>query len=110
MPIRLISRSQVADLLPMSKAIELMRDGFQALADGRAEMPPRQQVLTKNGNMLMKPALLPGEGLCVKLALSYPGNPARGLPFIHWIKQKIGIQTQFQRLPRFAKRGIVRKQ
>lgn len=80
MSIRLISRQQVTELLPMSTAIKLMRKGFQALAEGRVGLPAHQRVLTDKGDMMIKPARLPGEGLTIKLALTYPDNPSRGLP------------------------------
>lgn len=82
MPIRLITRRQVAELLPMSKAIELMREGFLRLAEGRAVMPLRQRVATDHGDMLLKPARLPGETLCVKLVMTYPDNRTLGLPSV----------------------------
>jgi ornithine cyclodeaminase/alanine dehydrogenase-like protein (mu-crystallin family) len=74
MSIRLITRAQIAELLPMGKAIELMKHAFAAHATGRVE--------TTGGDMLLKPAYLPGEGFCVKLVLTYPGNQALGLPVV----------------------------
>lgn len=82
MSIRLISRAEVAELLPMGKAITLMGRAFAAHAAGRLVMPPRQRVETAGGDMLLKPAYLPGEGFCVKLVLTYPGNRAKGLPVV----------------------------
>ena len=82
MSIRLITRAQIIQLLPMRRAIELMRDGFRALAEERVMMPPRQRIVTADGDMLLKPACLPGEGLCVKLVMTYPGNPKKGLPLV----------------------------
>ena len=81
MSIRLITRPQIADLLPMSHAIELMRNGFRDLAEGRVVMPPRQRILTDDGDMLLKPALLPGEGLYVKLALTTPATRPAACPW-----------------------------
>jgi alanine dehydrogenase len=82
MSIRLISRAEITQLLPMRKAIELMREGFGSLAGNRVLMPPRQRLVTADGDMLLKPACLPGEGLCVKLVMTYPGNPEKGLPLV----------------------------
>lgn len=82
MSIRLITRSQITQLLPMHKAIELMREGFSALAEDRVMMPPRQRIVTADGDMLLKPACLPGKGLCVKLVMTYPDNPKNGLPLV----------------------------
>ncbi|MGD9419738.1 MAG: ornithine cyclodeaminase family protein [Verrucomicrobiota bacterium JB025] len=82
MSIRLIARREISKLLPMAKAIELMREGVLGLAEGRFEQPVRQRVLTDKGDLLVKPARLPGEGLCMKLALTYPKNPSLGLPLV----------------------------
>ncbi len=82
MSIRLITRPQITQLLPMGKAIELMREGFRALAEDRVMMPPRQRIITADGDMLLKPACLPGEGLCVKLVMTYPDNPKNGMPLV----------------------------
>lgn len=80
--LRLITGRQVAELLRMERAIELMREGFAALAEGRAEMPPRQRVETAGGDMLVKLCRLAGRGVVVKLVTTCRGNPARGLPLV----------------------------
>lgn len=82
MSTRLITRPQVAELLPMGQAIELMRRGFAALGTSEVVMPRRQRLETAEGDILLKPAYLRGQGLSVKLVLTYPGNPARGLPLV----------------------------
>jgi ornithine cyclodeaminase/alanine dehydrogenase-like protein (mu-crystallin family) len=82
MSVRLISRTQITEILSMGKAIELMGHAFAAHAAGQVLMPPRQRVETAEGDMLLKPAYLPGEGFCVKLVMTYPGNQARGLPVV----------------------------
>lgn len=85
MPLRLITGRQVAGLLPMERAIGLMRDAFAALAAGRVEMPPRQRVGTRNGDLLVKPCRLAERGLVVKLVTTCAGNPARGLPLVQGV-------------------------
>lgn len=82
MSIRVITGSQVAELLPMDHAIELMRSGFQAHAEGRTAMPHRQRVKTNGGDILLKPCWLPGSGMSVKLVTTCPGNPSQGLPLV----------------------------
>jgi ornithine cyclodeaminase/alanine dehydrogenase-like protein (mu-crystallin family) len=82
MLLRVITGRQVTELLPMQRAIELMRSGFEALAEGRTEMPQRQCVKTNDGDILLKPCWLPGRGLSVKLVTTCPDNPARGLPVV----------------------------
>lgn len=82
MSLRVITGRQVADLLPMKRAIELMRGGFEDLAEGRTEMPRRQCVPMADGDILLKPCWLPERGMSVKLVTTCPGNPARGLPLV----------------------------
>ncbi|MCH7227054.1 ornithine cyclodeaminase family protein [Haloferula sp. A504] len=85
MSIRMIAGSEVAELLPMDRAIELTREGFRALAEGRTEMPVRQKVEMADGDMLLKPCCLPGRGMTVKLVTTCAGNPDKGLPLVQGI-------------------------
>lgn len=66
----------------MKRAIELMRRGFTGLATKDVIMPPRTRLKTETGDILLKPAYIPGEGISVKLVLTYPENASRGLPVV----------------------------
>ena len=85
MSIRMIAGQEVAELLSMERAIELTREGFRALAEGRTEMPVRQKVEMADGDMLLKPCCLSGRGMSVKLVTTCAGNPDKGLPLVQGI-------------------------
>lgn len=89
MNVRLLTRAQVVELLPMKQAIELMRRGFAGLASQEIIMPPRTRMETGAGDILLKPTCVPGEGISVKLVLTYPENAAIGLPVVQ------GLMTIF---------------
>ncbi len=82
MAIRIITAGDVERLLPMDRAIELVREGFAALSAGAAAMPPRSRVAAADGDMLVMPAYMPGRALALKAVLTYPGNRERGLPAV----------------------------
>jgi ornithine cyclodeaminase len=64
----------------MSAAIDALEVAFGA--DALPEAPLRTRVQLPGGELLMMPAT-GGQGTGVKLVTVTPGNPARGLPFIH---------------------------
>ena len=47
-----ITEDQVREALPMTKAVELVEDGFRRLSDGRAVNQPRRRVVLDNGACL----------------------------------------------------------
>lgn len=77
----------------MKRAIELMRRGFAGLASQDVIMPPRTRLETEAGDILLKPAYIPGEGLSVKLVLTYPDNASRGLPVVQGLMAIFDDQT-----------------
>ena len=77
----------------MKLAIDLMRKGFAGLASNEVIMPPRQRLETEKGDILLKPAYIPGEGLSVKLVLTYPGNATRGLPVVQGLMALFDDET-----------------
>jgi len=93
MHVRLITRPQVIQLLPMKQAIDLMRRGFAGLARQEVIMPPRTRLLAEHGDLLMKPTYVPGEGISVKLVLTYPDNAAQGLPVVQGLMAIFDDQT-----------------
>jgi ornithine cyclodeaminase/alanine dehydrogenase-like protein (mu-crystallin family) len=79
----IMSAEEVRRALPMTAAIEAMRDAFVALAEGDAQAPLRSHLTTPDGSgtTLVMPARL-SDALTVKVVSIFGGNPARGLPRI----------------------------
>ncbi len=85
MAIRLLTADDVRAALPMSEAIEAMREAFTAVSAGRAHMPLRTHLPLPGSNAatLTMPAATSGSvRLGTKLLTLFPDNPSRGLPFI----------------------------
>jgi len=84
--IRILSREEVRQALPMAKAIEAMKAAFTQLSTGQAEVPLRValQVDRHNGVTLFMPAYLTADDqMGVKIVSVFNDNPAKGLPLIH---------------------------
>lgn len=82
---KIFSRADIDQLLPMSEAITLMMRAFGPLADGGAQVPLRThlQVPATGAEALFMPAYLPQEAcFSLKMVTLSPDNPAQGLPFI----------------------------
>jgi ornithine cyclodeaminase/alanine dehydrogenase-like protein (mu-crystallin family) len=82
---RLLTADDVRAALPMSEAIEAMREAFTAVALGRAHMPLRTHLRLPGSNAatLTMPAATSGSvRLGTKLLTLFPDNRFRGLPFI----------------------------
>src|SRR5262245_15819047 len=83
-----LSRSDVeAAGLPMASIIEALERAFAERGAGRAEMPPKPGIhpgAPGNDNFIhAMPASIPALGSAgVKWVSGYPGNVARGLPYI----------------------------
>ncbi len=84
--LRVLSAADVATALPMSAAIEAMRDAFGQLYRGSAELPLRTVVPLEEGDavLLVMPARcrLP-LGVGGKFVSVVPSNSARGLPLVN---------------------------
>ncbi len=78
----MVSAGDLERLVPMRDAIQAVREGFLALAEGRVALPLRVHVQTPQGVALWMPAAAQGLGLAVKAVGVFPGNPDRGLPTI----------------------------
>jgi ornithine cyclodeaminase/alanine dehydrogenase-like protein (mu-crystallin family) len=76
-----LSAENIAKLLPMDKAIEIVEAAMIGVAEGRANLPLRMAVDVGGNNKLgvMPGVLEMGEVYGVKLLSLFPGNPARGL-------------------------------
>jgi alanine dehydrogenase len=84
--IRILSREDVRQSLPMHEAIEAMKAAFAQLSTGRADVPLRValEAPRHNGVTLFMPAYLPADDrMAVKIVSVFNDNPARGLPLIH---------------------------
>lgn len=84
MEIRVLSAEQVRRALPMSAAIEAMKQAFRQLSRGKANLPLRSRIEVESNFSLFMPAYLKSSGdLVVKIVSVYPDNPEQGLPTIH---------------------------
>lgn len=82
-----LSRNDVEALgLTMAEIIEAVEKGFQELGQGRAEMPPKPGIHPGPGDdnfIHAMPAYIPAlQAAGLKWVSGYPGNPAKGLPYI----------------------------
>lgn len=85
MALRLLTAEDVRAALPMSEAIDAMRDAFAAVSAGRAEMPLRTHLALPGGRgatLTMPAATSAPARIGTKLLTLFPENPERGLPFI----------------------------
>jgi len=86
MKIRILSRDDVRQALPMPQAIEAVKNAFIQLSTGQANMPLRTvlRVPRYRGVVLFMPAYLAAEDqMAVKIASVFEENSAKGLPLIH---------------------------
>jgi ornithine cyclodeaminase/alanine dehydrogenase-like protein (mu-crystallin family) len=76
-----LSASDVANLLPMQDAIEIVQTAMIGVARGEGTLPLRHAIDVGGGNKLgiMPGVLSDGEVYGVKLLSLFPGNPAKGL-------------------------------
>ncbi len=85
MPPLYLSRHDVEQVAPeMTTVIRLVEDAFREKGAGRAEMPPKPGIHPRPDAFIhAMPAYLPERRAAgVKWVSGYPGNPARGLPYI----------------------------
>jgi len=84
MEIRVLNAEQVRQALPMSAAVEAMKQAFGQLSSGAVALPLRSRIEVESSFSLFMPAYLKSSGdLAVNIVSVYPGNPDRGLPTIH---------------------------
>ena len=72
--------------LSMARIIEVVERGFEEMGNGRVEMPPKPGVHPGEGDNFIHamPAYIPAmDSVGVKWVSGYPGNPAKGLPYIN---------------------------
>jgi alanine dehydrogenase len=83
---RLLTRSDVEQLLPMADAMALVREAFRALSAGQASAPLRSALRPPghDGVTLVMPGHVgPTDALAVKVVSVRNENPGRGLPRIN---------------------------
>lgn len=78
---RVLSANDLRRALPMSAAIDAMREAFIALSRDEVEMPLRSRLNTPEGIVLAMPAYADGIS-SLKVVSVYSGNNARGMPAI----------------------------
>lgn len=86
--INFLGSAEIHKLLPMSKAIDLMREAFMAISSGKAILPIRQNMplAEHSGNSLIMPCYLPGCGFYgIKIANVFLKNANNNLPTIQSI-------------------------
>lgn len=77
---RTIDAGLLQSLVPIEAAIDALEEAFRS--ERRPETPLRSHVAAPGGELLLMPSAGdPGVG--VKLVTIAPGNPGRGLPFLH---------------------------
>jgi ornithine cyclodeaminase/alanine dehydrogenase-like protein (mu-crystallin family) len=93
--LRLLSADDIRAALPMSDAIQAMKDAFAAFSSGRAVVPLRPviPVAPAGGTLLVKPAYVEGRGLGAKLVSFFPGNQTRGRATVNGIVVMIDPET-----------------
>lgn len=91
-----LSGEEVQSLVPMTVAIELMKEAFSELSAGRAAAPLRTpiDVPTQSAVALFMPAYVPAnQGLGLKIVSVFPGNRDRGKPMINALVAIISAET-----------------
>lgn len=76
---RVLSNDDVADLLPMAEAIEIVDRTMRRVSSGEAVMPLRHAVPVGGANLMGVMSGSMPEVFGVKLVSLFPQNPARGL-------------------------------
>ena len=83
MSIRILTATDVIAALPMTKAIDAMRQAYSQLSADEVIMPSRQHISTDKGVTLIMPAYLPeGSEFGIKVVSVYDENPKQNLPRI----------------------------
>jgi ornithine cyclodeaminase/alanine dehydrogenase-like protein (mu-crystallin family) len=87
--IRFLSAADVKKALPMTEAVEVMKEAFKELSAGRAVLPARTHIAIADeprGDILIMPSYMSGLGLVgLKTVTLFPANREKGLPFINAI-------------------------
>ena len=87
----IVDAAALEAVLPMPAAIDALERGFREQDPGAA--PLRSHLETPSGTLLTMPASGEG-GVGVKLVSLTPGNPDRGMPFLHAVYVLFDPETQ----------------
>jgi ornithine cyclodeaminase len=92
--LRILSASDLVELIDMPEAIETMRGAFAQLASGEASIPRRAHIQADGTTVLFMPgAMAHAPVVGTKVVGVAPGNRARGLPSIHAAILLIDVKT-----------------
>lgn len=86
--LRFLSAREVAQALPMARAIDAMKAAFRQLSDGEAVAPARLHIEAQEprGDALFMPSYIPAaRRMGLKIVTVYGGNAPLGLPLIQAI-------------------------
>ncbi len=86
MRIRVLSRADLKRALPMSEAIEAVKEAYLQLSTGQATVPLRTPLdIPRHGGLalFMPGYLIRSDQLGLKVVSVFPDNRSRGLPIIH---------------------------
>ncbi len=84
----ILSRTDIAQLMPYEAYVEAIEAGFRAAAEGAAVAPPASALHVPHGSFHAKGAALLGANpqVAIKLNGNFPGNPAsNGLPTVQGV-------------------------
>jgi ornithine cyclodeaminase len=96
MKIRMLAAADVKAALPMSTAIEAMKQAYIQFSTGRSTVPLRTHVSTDKGVSLLMPAFLhDSRSLGVKIISIYEDNPKLNLPTISATVMVLDPETGF---------------
>ena len=94
--IRILSREDVRQALPMRQAIDAMKRAFAQLSTGQADVPVRValDVPRHNGVTLIMPAYLSADDqMAIKIVSVFHDNPPKGLPLIYALAVVVDATT-----------------
>jgi ornithine cyclodeaminase/alanine dehydrogenase-like protein (mu-crystallin family) len=81
MELRLLSGSEVQQLLDLNDLLDALAEGFKSLSEGRAVAPNRIEVSVPDaGFLLAMPAWQPDQNIAVKIVTVFHGNIELGIP------------------------------
>jgi alanine dehydrogenase len=80
MEVLMLNQADVRRLLDHDRLLDALADAFQALSEGRTDVPPRIASNTEAGMLAVMPGYGRGMGLATKLVSVFPGNHDHGLP------------------------------
>ena len=94
MRLRVLTRQDVVDAVPMPTAIDAVAEAYQELSAGRAQSPVRLALNAPLGTSLFMPGYLMDTGaMGAKIVSVFQKNQARGLASIHGIVLMLDPET-----------------